>query len=223
MRQNLTTMSKIRLLMIDCSKVLQKKKKTSISSLLPHTHAQRFLFLLKTTGLWAAGGISFMVADISTTSDTGFMFVPMALVVPHSFNPDNDFLQIGMIVFGVGLVKLVAYQAWSGMRQRGNTIDGLSLNIGVINGSAYNAVKLLFLKPGNRFLGAFFSCTFRHCHHYLTCCRLLYIHIEEHKEHDYLMNVTISRILHVPTVSETGIDFSMGVAYTASIQLCFSI
>ena len=144
-------------------------KDTSGPSLLPKTHAQRFLFFLKTTGLWAAGGIAFMVTGISIADIFIRYWVyicPDSARCPHSFNPDNDFLQvirtvmqywlqIGMIVFGVGLVKLVAYQAWSGMRQRGNTIDNITLNVGVINGSAYNAGKLLFLKR-NRFLGGFF-------------------------------------------------------------------
>ena len=85
---------------------------------------------------------------------------------PGSFNPDISVLQDirtsmqywlhgGMIIFGVGLVKLVAYQAWSAMRQRGNTIDILGLNIGVVNGSAYAAANLLLHRRRNRSLGVF--------------------------------------------------------------------
>ena len=85
---------------------------------------------------------------------------------PSSFNPDNSFLQDirtvmqywlhgGMLIAGVGLVKLVAYQSWSIMRQRGNTIDILDLNIGTLKGSAYDAANLLLLGRRNRLLGVF--------------------------------------------------------------------
>ena len=91
---------------------------------------------------------------------------PPSAECPGSINPDNSFLQdirtvmqywlhVGMLIFGVGLVKLVAYQAWSAMRQRGNTIDILSLNIGVVNGSAYAAANLLLHRRRNRSLGVF--------------------------------------------------------------------
>ena len=91
---------------------------------------------------------------------------PAGAACPGSFNPDNTFLQdirtvmqywlhVGMLIVGVGLVKLVAYQAWSEMRQRGNTIDVLGLNIGTVNGSALNAVNLLFFRRRNRSLGMF--------------------------------------------------------------------
>ena len=85
---------------------------------------------------------------------------------PGSFNPDNNFLQdirtvmqywlhFGMLIVGVGLVKLVAYQSWSAMRQRGNTIDTLDLNIGALKGSASDAANLLLLRRRNRSLGVF--------------------------------------------------------------------
>ena len=85
---------------------------------------------------------------------------------PSSFNPDNSFLQdirtvmqywlhAGMLIAGVGLVKLVGYQSWSVMRQRGNTIDILDLNIGALKGSAYDAANLLLLGRRNRLLGVF--------------------------------------------------------------------
>ena len=91
---------------------------------------------------------------------------PAGATCPGAFNPDNSFLQdirtvmqywlhVGMLIVGVGLVKLVAYQAWSTMRQQGNTIDTLSLNIGAINGSASNAANLLFLRRRNRSPGLF--------------------------------------------------------------------
>ena len=91
---------------------------------------------------------------------------PLGAACPGSINPDNTFLQdirtvmqywlhVGMLTFGVGLVKLVAYQAWSAMRQRGNTIDILGLNIGVVNGSAYAAANLLLHRRRNRSLGVF--------------------------------------------------------------------
>ena len=107
-------------------------------------------------------------------------------------------------------MKLVAYQAWLGMRQRGNTIDDLSLNIGVINGNAYNAVKLLVLKRGNRFLGGFFL-----VHFAITIIVGFSISTLKNTknmkfEFDYPMNGAISGILHVSTVSEIGIDFLMG-------------
>ena len=91
---------------------------------------------------------------------------PPSATCPGSFNPDNSFLQdirtvmqywlhVGMLIFGVGLVKLVAYQAWSAMQQRGNTIDLLDLNIGVVKGSASDAANLLLLRRQNRSLGMF--------------------------------------------------------------------
>ena len=91
---------------------------------------------------------------------------PAGAACPNSINPDNGFLQsirtvmqywlhVGMLIFGVGLVKLVAYQAWSAMQQRGNTIDILGLNIGVVNGSAFAAAKLLLLRRRNRSLCVF--------------------------------------------------------------------
>ena len=91
---------------------------------------------------------------------------PAGATCPDSINPDNIFLQdirtvmqywlhVGMLIFGVGLVKLVAYQAWSAMRQRGNTIDILGLNIGAVKGSASDAANLLFLRRRNRTLGVF--------------------------------------------------------------------
>ena len=64
-------------------------------------------------------------------------------------------LHAGMLIFGVGLVKLVAYQAWSAMQQRGKTIDILDLNIGVAKGSASDAANLLLLRRRNRSLGVF--------------------------------------------------------------------
>ena len=64
-------------------------------------------------------------------------------------------LHVGMLIVGVGLMKLVAYQAWSAMRQRGNTIDILGLNIGALKGSASDAANLLLLRRGNRSLGVF--------------------------------------------------------------------
>ena len=91
---------------------------------------------------------------------------PAGAACPGSFNPDNSFLQdirtvmqywlhVGMLIFGVGLVRLVAYQAWSAMQQRGSTIDILGLNIGVVKGSASDAASLLFLRRQNRSLGVF--------------------------------------------------------------------
>ena len=91
---------------------------------------------------------------------------PTGAACPGSFNPDNSFLQdirtvmqywlhIGMLIFGVGLVKLVAHQSWSAMRQRGNTIDMLALNMGAMRGSASDAASLLLLQRGNRSLGVF--------------------------------------------------------------------
>ena len=91
---------------------------------------------------------------------------PAGATCPGSFNPDNSFLQdirtvmqywlhVGMLIFGVGLVRLVAYQAWSAMQQRGNTIDILDLNVGVVNGSAFAAANLLLLRKRNRSLGVF--------------------------------------------------------------------
>jgi hypothetical protein len=91
---------------------------------------------------------------------------PPGAACPGSINPDNSFLQdirtvmqywlhAGMLIFGVGLVRLVAYQAWSAMQQRGNTIDILGLNIGVINGNASAAANLLLLRRRNRSLGMF--------------------------------------------------------------------
>ena len=86
---------------------------------------------------------------------------------PGSFDPDNNFLQdirtvmqywlhVGMLIVGVGLVKLVGYQSWSVMRQRGNTIDILALNIGAMKGSASDAANLLVLQRQNRsLLGVF--------------------------------------------------------------------
>ena len=91
---------------------------------------------------------------------------PPGATCPGSINPDNSFLQdirtvmqywlhIGMLLFGVGLVRLVAYQAWSAMQQRGSTIDILGLNIGVVKGSASDAANLLLLRRRNRSLGVF--------------------------------------------------------------------
>ena len=60
-----------------------------------------------------------------------------------------------MLIVGVGLGKLVAYQAWSEMGQRGNTIDILGLNIGAVNGSAFNAANLLFVRRRNSSLSIF--------------------------------------------------------------------
>ena len=93
-------------------------------------------------------------------------FCPVGAACPGSSNPDNSFLQdirtvmqywlhIGMLIFGVGLVKLVAYQAWSAMRQRGSTIDVLGLNIGAVKGSVSDAANLLLLRRQNRSLGVF--------------------------------------------------------------------
>ena len=64
-------------------------------------------------------------------------------------------LHVGMLIFGVGLAKLVSYQAWSAMRQRGNTIDTLGLNIGAVKGSASDAANLLLLRRRNMSLGVF--------------------------------------------------------------------
>ena len=64
-------------------------------------------------------------------------------------------LHVGMVIFGVGLVKPVAYQSWSTMRQRGNTIDILDLNIRALKGSASDAANLLLLRRRNRSLGVF--------------------------------------------------------------------
>ena len=91
---------------------------------------------------------------------------PAGAACPGSINPDNSFLQdfrtvmqywlhIGMLIFGVGLTKLVAYQAWSAMRQRGNTIDILGHNLGAVNGSASDAAFLLLLRWRNMSLGVF--------------------------------------------------------------------
>ena len=91
---------------------------------------------------------------------------PDAFCNPGFIDPNNGFLQdirtfiqywlyVGMHVFGVGLVKIVAYQSWSAMRQRGNTIDILDLNIGALKGSAYDAATLLLLRERNRSLGVF--------------------------------------------------------------------
>ena len=91
---------------------------------------------------------------------------PPGATCPGSFNPDNSFLQdirtvmqywlhAGMLIFGVSLVRLVAYQAWSAMRQRGKTIDILDLNIGVVKGSAFDAANLLLLRRRNRSQGVF--------------------------------------------------------------------
>ena len=153
--------------MADCSKILTKIH-LGLLFCPRHMRNASFFFWKRQVcgrqGELPSWSLAFPLQTFS--SDTGFISVQTALAVPIHFNPDNDFLQvirtvmqywlqIGMIVFGVGLVKLVAYQAWSGMRQRGNTIDNITLNVGVINGSAYNAGKLLFLKR-NRFLGGFF-------------------------------------------------------------------
>ena len=81
---------------------------------------------------------------------------PAGAACPGSFNPDNSFLQdiqtvmqywlhVGMLIFGIGLVRLVAYQAWSAMQQQRGTIDILGLNIGLIKGSTSDAANLLFL------------------------------------------------------------------------------
>ena len=91
---------------------------------------------------------------------------PPGAACPGSFNPDNSFLQdfrtamqywlhVGMLIFGVGLMKLVAYQAWSEMRQRGNTVDILGLSLGAVKGSASDAVFLLLLRRRNMSLGVF--------------------------------------------------------------------
>ena len=64
-------------------------------------------------------------------------------------------LHVGMLVFGVGLVKLVACQAWSAMRQRGNTIDILGLDLGDVKGSASDAANLLLLRRRNMTLDVF--------------------------------------------------------------------
>ena len=91
---------------------------------------------------------------------------PAGAACPGSINPDNSFLQdfrtvmqywlhIGMLIFGVGLTKLVAYQAWSAMRQRGNTIDILGHSLGAVNGSASDAAFLLLLRWRNMSLGVF--------------------------------------------------------------------
>ena len=91
---------------------------------------------------------------------------PAGATCPGSFHPNNSFLQdirtvmqywlhVGMLIFGVGLVKLVAYQSWSTMRQQGNTINILDLNIGALKGSAYDAANILLLRSRNRSLGMF--------------------------------------------------------------------
>ena len=86
---------------------------------------------------------------------------------PSSSNLDNNFLQdiqtvmqywlhVGMLIVGVGLVKLVGYQSWLTMQQRGNTFDILDLNIGALKGSASDAANLLVLQRQNRsLLGVF--------------------------------------------------------------------
>ena len=91
---------------------------------------------------------------------------PAGATCPGSFNPDNSFLQdirtvmqywlhVGMLIVGVGLMRLVAYQAWSTMRQRGNAINVLDLNIGALKGSSSDAANLLLLRSRNRSLGVF--------------------------------------------------------------------
>ena len=59
------------------------------------------------------------------------------------------------LIFGVGLVRLVAYQAWLAMQQRGSTIDILGLNIGIVKGSASDVANLLFLRRQSRSLSVF--------------------------------------------------------------------
>ena len=91
---------------------------------------------------------------------------PPGAACPGSFNPDNSFLQdfrtviqywvhVGMLIFGVGLMKLVGYQAWSAMQQRGNTIDILGHNLGAVKGSASDAAFLLLLRRRDMSLGVF--------------------------------------------------------------------
>lgn len=63
-------------------------------------------------------------------------------------------LQGGMLVTGIGLMQLSAYQAWFlMMRPGGNTMANLDLNLGAIRGSFLDATRLAFRK-GNRWLSA---------------------------------------------------------------------
>ena len=119
--------------------------------------------------LWALGGIAFMMIGIVGACifiKQQVYVCPAGAACPGSFNPDNSFLQdirtvmqywlhVGMLIFRIGLVRLVAYQAWSAMQQRRGTIDILGLSIGVVKGSASDAVNLLFLRRWNRSLGMF--------------------------------------------------------------------
>ena len=64
-------------------------------------------------------------------------------------------LQVGMLLFGVGLARLASYQAWLAMRRQGRTIDILDLNFTTLHGSAWNAAKLFLVKRQNRSVATF--------------------------------------------------------------------
>lgn len=143
------------------------KPRLHTSKVVFHTTKGEIVFLLlKSSALWVAAGIGTMVIGIGIVEAVLFPKIhtcPSDALCPGSFNPNatnvlqllqslmSYWLQAGMIIAGIGLLKLSAFQSWFIMMERGNTIHNLDLNLGAIKGSLLDACQLL-LRKGNRVL-----------------------------------------------------------------------
>ncbi|XP_006461649.1 hypothetical protein AGABI2DRAFT_178715 [Agaricus bisporus var. bisporus H97] len=126
------------------------------------------LHLISKTAPWVMGGIFFMLFGIGLTQAVIFPKIyacPSSGTCDGSYDPNDNALQLlqsfitywlqaGLMLASVGLLRLNAYQAWFILMQEGNTVKDLDLNLGAIRGSVADAFFLLFRK-NNRLLSLF--------------------------------------------------------------------
>ncbi|KAF9459411.1 hypothetical protein BDZ94DRAFT_1239268 [Collybia nuda] len=133
------------------------------------TRVELLSLMIKQTFLWVFGGIGVMVLGIGFAQGVILPHIytcPPSADCPMSFDMNSTnalallqalmqyWLQAGMLVASMGLLKLSAYQAWFIMMRDGNTMDNLDLTLGAIRGSLLDAARLTFRKR-NRLLSVF--------------------------------------------------------------------
>lgn len=124
--------------------------------------------LLGKTVVPVSAGIAFMLLGIIIVHAT---LLPRIYVCPsgascrHSWDPSSDvlqylqalmvyWLQLGSIISGFGLFKLVSYQSWLVLKKEGSQIGVLQNNMRALEGNILSAAKLL-IRRHNRSLALF--------------------------------------------------------------------
>lgn len=136
----------------------------------PLSRKEWFFLLLRATVFWVMVGILLMAAGTLVVKKAIVPSIIRCWDIPICVNPDKVdpslnilgliqsfvqyLFQIGILISGLGLTKLIACQSCLSIGRTDTTIEVLELNMGAINGRLKDSVQLL-LKSRNYSLGAF--------------------------------------------------------------------